>query len=175
MEIRADARIPFPRALVFATYRDKLPDLVPYLTNVRDIEVKSRKDEGAIVRLLNVWHGGGEIPAAARAFLSEAMLSWDDHAIWNETEHTCEWKIVTHAFSEAVLCEGKNAFVEEGDATVLQIRGVLTIDAKKIAGVPRLLAGTVSKAVEDLLSKKIPPNLLQTADGVRKFLEAAKG
>ena len=175
MQIVADARIPFPRALVFATYRDKLAELVPFLTNVRRIEVKSRTDEGPIVRLHNVWHGGGEIPAAARAFLSEAMLSWDDHAIWNETDSTCAWRIATHAFAEAVHCEGRNVFVDAGDATVLQIRGELSIDARKIAGVPRLLAGTVSGTVEDVLAKRIPPNLVQTADGVRRFLEAARG
>lgn len=175
MQIVADARIPFPRALVFATYRDKLAELVPYLPNVRRIEVRSRCDEGAITRLLNVWHGGGEIPAAARSFVSEAMLSWDDHALWNEADYTCAWRIETHAFSEAVRCAGRNVFVEAGGATVLQIRGELTVDAAKISGVPRLLAGPVSRTVEDVLSKKIPPNLLQTADGVRRFLEAAGG
>lgn len=174
MEITADARIPFPRPLVFATYRDKLADLVEYLPNVRAIEVKSRKDEGPVVKLLNVWHGGGDIPAAARAFISESMLSWDDDATWNETDFTCDWRISTHAFTEAVRCVGKNRFLEDGAGTLLQIRGELVIDGKKLAGVPKLLAGTVSKAVEDLLSKKIPPNLLQTADGVRKFLEAGR-
>lgn len=175
MRISADARIPFPRPLVFATYRDELANLVPYLPNVRAIEVKSRSDDGAVVKMLNVWHGGGEIPAAARAFVSEAMLSWDDHARWDGEAWTCEWKVVTHAFSEAVSCGGTNRFVDEGDATIVQIRGELSIDAKKVAGVPKLLAGSVSKTVEELLAKKIAPNLVQTADGVRRFLEAAKG
>ena len=40
MQLVADARIPFARPLVFATYRDKLADLVPYLPNVRAIDVK---------------------------------------------------------------------------------------------------------------------------------------
>ncbi len=175
MKIHADARIPFPRALVFATYRDRLADLVPYLANVRSIDVKSRRDDGPRTHLLNVWHGGGEIPAAARAFLSESMLSWNDHAVWNESDWSCAWRIETHAFTEAVRCEGRNVFVDAGDATVLQIRGELTIDGAKITGVPRLLAGTVSRTVEDVLAKKIPPNLVQTADGVRRFLEAGKG
>jgi hypothetical protein len=175
MDLSADAKIPFPRALVFATYRDKMAEMVSYFPNVRAIDVKSRNDEGAIVKLVNIWHGGGEIPAAMRAFLSEAMLSWTDHAVWNETDFTCEWRIETHAFTEAVTCGGKNRFVEDGEGTKLEIRGTLTIDAKKIKGVPSLLAGKVGKGVEEFLANKIKPNLVEVSAGVRKYLEAQKG
>ena len=41
MELRADARIPFPRDVVFAAYRDEMTGLLQYLPNVRRIEVKS--------------------------------------------------------------------------------------------------------------------------------------
>lgn len=171
MELRADARLPFPRPKVFAAYRDHLVDLLPYLPNVRSIEVKTRKEEGKIVRLLNVWHGGGEIPAAARAVLSEAMLTWDDEATWNEEDFTCEWNIRTHAFTEAVKCTGKNRFVEKDGETTLEIRGTIEIDAKKIKGVPGFLAGKVGKTVADFLVNKIQPNLVETAKGLQKYLE----
>ena len=59
MQLRADAKLPFPRPQVFAAYRDKLVDLLPYLPNVRKIDVKSRDENGKTVKLLNVWHGGG--------------------------------------------------------------------------------------------------------------------
>ena len=173
MQITADARIPFPRPLVFATYRDKLPELVPYLPNVRGITVKSRDDRGDVVDLVNVWSGGGEIPAAARAFISEAMLTWDDLATWDSAAFECSWRIRTHAFTDAVRCTGTNVFKVDGDATILQIRGELSIDGGRIAGVPRLLSGTVSRTVEDVLTKKIAPNLIQVSDGLRRFLEAA--
>lgn len=172
MELRADARLAFPRPVVFAAYRDKIVDMLPFLPNVRSIDVKSRKEEGGKVLLHNVWHGGGEIPAAARAFLSEAMLSWDDNATWNEADFTCRWVITTHAFSEAVRCEGENRFFDDGDGTRLEIRGNLEIDAKKVKGVPGFLAGKVGKAVEELLSNKIQPNLVEVTHGLRKYLEA---
>jgi hypothetical protein len=175
MELRADASIPFPRPVVFAAYRDKLADLVPYLPNVRTIDIKSRKDDGTIVEFVNVWHGGGEIPAAARAFLSEKMLSWTDYASWNETEWTCDWRIETHAFTEAVTCKGKNRFFEDGDKTRLEIRGTIDIDSKKISGVPRLLSGKVSQVIEEFLVNKIRPNLIEVSDGVRQYLEKQKG
>jgi hypothetical protein len=174
MDLVADATLPFPRPVVFAAYRDHLVDVVEYLPNIRAIEVKSRNDDGPVVQLLNVWHGGGDIPAAARAVISEAMLSWDDQARWDERDFTCKWRIVTHAFSEAVTCEGTNRFLERDGETTLEIRGTLSIDAAKIRGVPRLLAGTVGRTVEDFLGKKIKPNLVEVSGGLRKYLDAKR-
>ena len=174
MELTADAVLSFGREIVFAAYRDELTELVKYLPNVRRIEVVSREGEGGVVRLHNVWHGGGEIPAAARAFLSEAMLTWDDHATWDEARWCCAWRIATRSFTEAVRCEGENRFVEIDGGTRLEIRGVLAIDAGKIRGVPRLLAGKVAATVEALLVEKIRPNLVETAASLRKHLEAKR-
>lgn len=170
MELSADVTLPYSRDRVFAAYRDKLAELSEYLPNVRSIEVKSRIDDGAIVDLVNIWHGGGEIPKAARAFLSESMLSFTDYAKWDETDHTCAWRIETHAFTEAVSCSGKNRFVADGDKTRLEIRGTLAIDAKKVKGVPSFLAGKVGKAIEDFLGARIQPNLVEVSEGVGKYL-----
>lgn len=172
MKISADATLPFARPLVFSTYRDHLVDLVEFLPNIRNIEIKSRKDSGTRTELVNEWHGGGEIPAAARAVISESMLSWTDYASWNQDEWTCAWRIETHSFTEAVRCGGTNRFVEVGGETRLEIRGELDIDARNVKAVPRLLAKTVSKTVEDFLNKKITPNLLSVSDGLRKYLES---
>lgn len=172
MEIAADATLPFPRPVVFAAYRDDLTKLLQYLPNVRNIEVKSRKEDGPRVELVNIWHGGGEIPAAARAVLSEAMLSWTDYASWDESKWTCDWRTETHSFTEAVDCRGTNRFVEVDGGTRIEIRGDLKIDAKKIKGVPGFLAGKVASAVESFLSGKIKPNLVEVTEGLRKYLAA---
>jgi hypothetical protein len=176
VDLEADATLAFPRPVVFAAYRDRLLDLLEYLPNVRDIEVKSRlessTEDGPKVQLVNVWHGGGEIPAAARAFISESMLSWTDHAEWKERDWTCAWRIETHAFTEAVHCSGINRFVEVESGTRIEIRGKLTIDGTKVRGVPRLLAGRVGKMVEEFLAAKIRPNLVEVTGGLRKYLEA---
>lgn len=174
MQLSADAALPFPRPRVFSAYRDKLVELVEFLPNIRRIEERSRKDDGPRSEIVNVWHGGGDIPAAARAVLSEDMLNWTDYASWDESEYTCAWRIETHSFTEAVSCEGKNRFVETATGTRLEIRGELRIDATKIRGVPRLLAKTVGKAVEDLLVKKITPNLISVSDGLRRYLETSQ-
>jgi hypothetical protein len=176
MELVADATLPFPRPVVFAAYRDDLTKLLQYLPNVRNIEVKSRKEEGSRIDLVNLWHGGGEIPAAARAVLSESMLSWTDYASWDESKWTCSWRTETHSFTEAVDCRGVNNFLEVdgGKGTRIEIRGDLKIDGKKIKGVPGFLAGKVAGTVESFLSAKIKPNLVEVTEGLKKYLAATQ-
>jgi hypothetical protein len=172
MELRADARIAFPRDIVFSTYRDEIVKLLPYLPNVRSIDLKSRKDEGAVVELVNEWRGGGDIPAAIRAVLSESVLEWTDYATWNAGEHRCDWRTETHAFSGAVRCQGSTLYLEDGAGkTALEIRGSLEVDAKKIRGVPSFLAGKLGRAVEEFLVGKIQSNLVDTARGVARYLD----
>jgi hypothetical protein len=172
MELKADVHIAFPRELVFSTYRDDITKLLPYLPNVRKIEVKSRTDDGSISKLVNEWHGGGEIPAAMRAVLSEAMLGWTDYATWDKDKLCVDWRTETHAFTEAVRCIGHNVFRDDGPGkTLVEMRGSLEIDAKKIKGVPGFLAGKIGRTVEEFLVGKIQPNLVETAKGVAKYLE----
>src|SRR5579863_1065762 len=117
MQIAIEAVLPFPRGVVFPTYRDRIVDLLPYLPNVRRIEERSRVERGGVLEATHVWHGGGEIPAIARSVLSESMLSWTDHARWDEGEGVCAWRVETHAFRDAVTCAGTHAFRDEGTGT----------------------------------------------------------
>ncbi len=175
MELRADARIPFPRETVFAAYRDDITKLLPYLPNVRSIEVTSREDRGAVVEMVNEWRGGGDVPAAIRAVLSESVLAWTDYATWNADDLSCTWRTVTHAFADAMKCAGRNVFRDDGPGkTVLEIRGSLEIDAKKIRGVPGFLAGKIGGAIEEFLVTKIQANLVETAKGLTRYLEERK-
>jgi len=171
MELRTEATIDQPRDVVFRVYRDILPDLVPYLPNVRGIEVKSRSENGDVVELVNVWHGGGDVPAAVRAILSESVLSWTDYARWNESDFTCTWRSEAHAFKEAVDSRGVNSFVALGPQRMaIRIDGRIDVDASKIPGVPRLVAGKVGKLIESFLIKQVQDNLQEVARGVGRYL-----
>jgi hypothetical protein len=171
MLLSLDATIPFPPSLVFRTYRDELPELVEFMPTIRRIEVHSRELDGALVKVVNIWHGGGEIPAAARVVMSESLLSWTDYASWSEDNWTCNWSIETHSFREAVDCRGASRFLDTDGGTLLEIRGDLQIDASRIRGVPKLLQKSISKTVEELLIKRITPNLVEAAEGLKRYLE----
>jgi hypothetical protein len=172
MDIRADAVIPFPPEQVFAAYRDRLAELAEYLPNIASIEVLSRDElpDGA-VRLVNEWRGSGaDLPKVARAFITPEKLRWTDHATWHP-DLTVDWRSDVHAFPGAVLSSGKNRFVAAGQGTRLEIRGQLTVDATKIPGVPRLLAGTVSAAVEKVLGGQVATNATKQAEGLTRLLQ----
>lgn len=171
MRIEADSVVPFPREKVFAAYRDDMKDFVKLLPNLRGIEQKERDDKDGVVRLLNVWHGGGDIPAAVRSVMGDKALSWDDHAIWKQADWLCEWNIKPHVLTEAVKCGGKTTFVDLGDKTRMEIRGDISIDLKKVRGVPSFLAGSIGRAVEQFLVRAITPNLTGTADALTKHLQ----
>ncbi len=85
IKISVDSQVSFSRSLVYATYRDKLMELGLYLPNVRSLQLKSRQEAE---RLVLEWHGGGDIPAAARALLSEELFTWTEYDIWDNNEFT---------------------------------------------------------------------------------------
>ncbi len=171
MEIRTEANLSFPRELVFTTYRDRLVELLPYLPNLRGLEVKSREERGGDIVIVNEFKGGGEIPSVARSFLSESMLSWSDHATWKQAEWICNWTTKVHAFPGALLSSGYNRFVEAGSGTRIEFRGELTCDASKVPGVPKLLARSVNGTIEKIFVGKIVENLVEVGKGIGKLLE----
>lgn len=171
LNIVCDTRIPFPRPLVFQAYRDQLLNLIPYLPNVRDIEIKSRREVQGQLFCINHWHGGGEIPAIARTILSDDMLSWTEHNIWDPSTYTLIWRIETHAFTKAVNCTGENRFLEDRNGTIVENRGQLIIDPQQLDGIPELLRGQVASVVETFLTQKTTPNLLEMGQGVQRYLE----
>lgn len=173
MKLEVSAEIPFPRLQVFTIYRDKLPELVKYLPNVRSITQVSRTEEGQTIKMLNRWKGGGEIPSVVRKFLSEDLLQWDDYADWHLDKISCDWRTVVPSFKDAVDCAGHNRYDELGpNLTRLTIAGHLNVDAGKVKGVPRFLAGTLGPAIEAFLVASIKPNLISVAKGVADFMTA---
>jgi hypothetical protein len=171
MLLNVDAHLPFKRSLVYAAYRDKLIDLVPYMPSVQQIKFISSKKEDGLLHLVYEWHGGAKIPKVARTFLSEDLLVWTEEQVWNESDFTTQWRIKTHFFTEAVYCVGKNRFLEDRSGTLIESRGELQIDPDQIKGTPRLLTAAISRIVEDSLAKQVTPNFLQMCEGVRQHLE----
>jgi hypothetical protein len=178
MKIEADARISFPRDVAFRAYRDELPLLTPHLPNVSVIEVKETETApggmATKTRKLNVWRAKADIPSVAQAIVKPEMLAWDDKALWDESDWTCEWQTVPHFFTDRIKCSGKNRFVVDGDQCVLQIRGDLEVDVKGLPGVPRLLAGTVGAAIEKFVVALLTPNLTSVSKGLEAYLRTKK-
>ena len=81
----------------------------------------------------------------------------------------------THAFTSAVRCRGHDRFLQDGpDKTLLEIRGVIEVDARKITGVPGFLAGAVGRSMERYLVERIQSDLVKTTEGLALMLDEVR-
>ncbi len=172
MRFTSTSTIDHPLDQVFAAYRDRLPDVVPFMDDIESVVVLDRSESGDVVTLHNEWSSANEIPAVARSFLTRDQLKWDDHATWDGAAHQCRFDIKTRAFRDAVRCTGTNTFTADGDRTRVVLEGVFEVDVKAIPGVPKLLAGRIVPQIEAFIVKLIQPNLEKTNDAVGRFLDA---
>ncbi len=170
MRIEADSVLRHPREAVFRAFRDDLTAFVEYLPSVRRIEIVERIEDGPIVRLHNLWHGGAELPEGLADRLDDRFLSWDDHAVWDTRTFSCEWSIVPHALRGAVRCQGRNDFIDLGGTrTRLEITGELAIVLERVR-VPSFLAGSLARRAESFLARQITTNLASVSDALAAYL-----
>lgn len=163
------------RDVVFSTFRDELTKLLPYLPDVKDIEVKSRDDvDDKTVKVVNLWKAdSNEVPRLAQAFIKPEMLEWIDRATWNQDKWSCDWVMEVGFLSDAVTCKGTTKYLEKGEGkTEVVIEGELNVDARKIPGVPRLGAGKIGDVIESFVVRLITPNLTQVNRGLEQYLKS---
>ncbi len=167
--------VKFPREIVFATMRDQMPKLSPYMPNVESITVDSRKELGeGELQLVNLWEAAStEIPAIVRPFISSKQMGWADHAHWKPTEWRCDWRLVMNFMSERIHCHGKTLFKETPRGCEMSIEGELELNLKGM--VPRLMLRKVSSTVEGFVIKLLKPNFQKTADALSRYLEVQGG
>jgi hypothetical protein len=173
VDIIVDHRLNHPRALVFATMRDKLPELAPYLPNVDGVDVRERKEPSpGVVELVNFWRAAKtEVPTVARPFIDQSKLNWIDRARWTEADHGCAWKLEVGFMPERVKCAGATQYVEDGpDRTIVKMRGKLELDLKGL--LPGLIARSATPSVEAFVVKLVQPNFAKTIEALVKYLES---
>ncbi len=174
MEIRSTDVVNYPVEEVYATFRDRMPEITEFIRNVDRIVVEKRENLGkGKVHLINHWYAVGEIPPVARSFVKPDMLSWRDDATWDDATRTASWNLETFFFRESVKCYGTTHFAARGDqATEVRIEGNLEIRVVDLPMVPGLLKKRVGAEIERFVASLIGPNLKNATIGVQKFLDA---
>lgn len=172
MEIRSESRISYPRDQVYRAYRDRLSDIAAFIPDVQQIIVHSREEGSGQVKIHNEWVAQKEIPAIAAKIIRPEHLRWDDYATWHDDTFHCEWEIKPRAFTDAVICRGRNTFVTDGDDTLVQLTGELQINLKEVPGVPSFLGSRLAPQVEKFIVSLITPNLQATNEAIQAFLDA---
>jgi hypothetical protein len=157
---------------VYQTYRDRLPDLVPYLPNVDVIERLERQETPGGVKHVFRWKVSGAIPRAVRPFFSDKMMTYLDRNEWFDEVKRVDWRFEIGIFPDAVDCHGTNFFTagKEPGTAEIALTGFLNIDLAKVKGVPRLLHGLAS-TVEKFLLDQVRPNLMAVTKAVGQYLD----
>ncbi len=174
IDIRDD--ITYSIDTVYPTFRDNLKETAHYLPNIQEIEVKKHERvDPDTVEVVNLWKASeGEVPKIAQSVIKPHMLQWTDYATWHDDDMYCEWEMEVGFLPEAVSCKGTTRYIAKGDKTEVHIEGELSVDASKIPGVPRLLAGKLGSAVESFVVKLVTPNLRATNRAIEKYLASQK-
>jgi hypothetical protein len=176
VEIFSESRIHHPRELVYISYRDRLPEIAPYIPDIEEILAVARVEAEGGPTLHNLWRASTEIPYFARAFVTQDQVAWDDHAGWNDVGHYVDWEIRPRAFTDAVLCSGRNSFYEDGDGTRVVLTGELNLDLTKVRGLRRMVGKRVLAAkLEAFVVKMITPNLKAVNASIEQFIDEEGG
>jgi len=158
--------------VVFEVYRDRLPEVVPYLDDIREIRVEERDEDDGVVRLHNVWSSDRDIPRFARAVVRPDQLKWDDRAAWHEEGLYSDWVIATRVFTDAVRCEGRTEILEDGSGgTKVRLDGVFEVDLATVPGVPGFVGKRIAPQLEKFIVSLITPNLERTTLAIGRFLD----
>jgi hypothetical protein len=172
-EFRTLTMVRHPRAVVWETIRDRMPELGALLDNVREIRPESREEgpEGRTT-VVNTWVGKAAIPAPLRKLVRPELLTWVDTAIWDPAVWECRWRIEPHFEPERTRCSGTTSYVEAmgGRGTRIVFEGSLDVDARGVKGVPSFLADRLSGGIEKFATGLIPGNFRKLAEAVEDLL-----
>ena len=175
MKLSSDIKIPFPRPLVFNTYRDRLIEVVNLLPPKNKVKLVSRRVEGDTVYTVYDWESSEEVPALFEDILKYDKLRWTESNTWHQQDFTLDWNIKTQAFTEAFQCSGKNTFLDaQNNNPLIQTRGEIELDPDKLEGIPVFLRSKLANVFEEVLAKKLEPNLIDMGKAVQKYLEKHK-
>ena len=176
MEFDSESLVSHPAQAVLETMIERMEDIVPFLDTVEAIELMSREDLGdGRIRIVRRWQGSeSSAPPALAAFVTPEMLSWVDTAIWVPEEFYVDWTIET-SMSKLYECGGRNSFgpspADPDAATLMRVKGSLTVYPDKVPGVPGFLARRLAPQVEKFVVNLLKPNLMDVAKGLQGYLD----
>ncbi|MBF0120006.1 MAG: hypothetical protein HQK79_14320 [Desulfobacterales bacterium] len=165
--------IPYEVMKVLETVRDHQADLVPYMPNIKAVEVIERRElDGNRIELLNHWHGESDVPAFVKKFIKPEMTSWKDYATWYNDERYVAWRLETFYLNKLFTCIGKTHFKEVGpNETEIFLEGDLKVYPEEVPGIPSFIAKKAAPQIEGFIVKLITPNLCNLAKGVKAYLD----
>lgn len=175
MDFQKEVSVPHPSGLVLDTMMNRLEDLTPFRSRLSELETVSREElaDGRVKLLRRCQAMVHSVPSLFRPFLSEGMLTWDEEALWNPSQYIADWSI-HNSLGHLYTCEGQNYFgphPNNKDITRIKIEGKITIDPKKVPGIPTFVAARLVPRAESIIISLIEPDLLEIATALHQYLD----
>jgi hypothetical protein len=162
--IVSEIRLEASRDTVWEGYRDRLNELAPLVPAVKEIETKSRSEQGPKTNIVNVWLLDGDLPAAFSKFLPPSILSYKDTAVWDNSAFVVNFTTEPADGSGLYVCKGVNTFSENADGSMtLRLDLTLEIRSSKVPGLPKFLAKKIIPKIEKFVSGELSKNLQATS------------
>ena len=158
-----------PLDRVWATVRDRLPELGAALDDIESIVVVERESLGpGHVRLVNRWRSSQRIPAGLRGRLGTSDVTWLDRNLWDDASHCCTWVIEPMVWAEHIQCAGSTRYEPAmgGRGTRVTFAGTFDLGSGALATSAGALQKPAAAFIESIATTIIPRN-------VRKVIEAA--
>lgn len=176
MKLESKDIIPRSREEVYNVLKNDLEKLVPYMPNVKRIEMVDRTEKGqGQTAITNHWYADAEIPTIAKKFIKEDLLSWKDKALWHDNDFLVEYTLESFWGNDIYDATGKNVMKALGpNKTELTLTCDLVIHPDKVPGVPKFLVKKVLPAIEGLIKRILQPNLTSLGKGLNSYFNAQK-
>ena len=165
-----------PAEKVIDLMRDRLPEILPFLPNIDELDELEREDlDDGRVRARYFWQGNNKAaPKAIRPLVSKAAMAWTDEVFWAVDGSSVKWTITPARFAKLYECSGINFFEPApGDpegSSVIRMTGEISVYAERMPGLPKFLARKIGPLVERFVVKRVTPNLAAVVDGLREYL-----
>jgi len=176
MKITSVSMLKHKRDDVWATVRDRLAEIVPLIGDIESVTMQSREEgrDGA-VRLVNIWKAKPKLPAIAVDYLKPDMLAWTDRAEYRRPTFECLWRIEPHFLPDRIKCSGVTRYEQAmgGRGTRVTFEGDLDLRLHNLPGVPAILEGPLSSAIEAFVASLVPKNFRKLIEATGQFLASA--
>lgn len=161
MDIRETDYFDAPRALVFATLRDRYQDYLRYVPIVASVRlVEEEILDSTRRRAVTEWEGRTNIPSTVKSRLRPEMIRWRIHSLWDEERWSNDWRMETFHFKDVFECFGTIRFEEDGVRTRCTLAALFHID------VPLLGPIAEKFIIKNILNK----SLMLNNEAVRRLL-----
>jgi hypothetical protein len=174
MKFETSDTLAYPLKDVFAAFRDKMLELPKFLTNIEKITMVSREEKNDEVHQVSIWEAKVKLPGPLEKLAPQSGRTWKDIATWRTSNHTVEWRTVMSIFTEAIDVHGLNSFEADGKNTKITLRGDLTIDPKKLRGIPTILARGLVPTVERFVVSTVQKNFVEGNRAWERYFAAKK-